>query len=90
MLDGALAAQQFTYIAAEYSLPLLFLKLDITAALDSIEHPAIAFPHVLSAVSGIPFTAKVHSSQRHRPQTRTHDVDTEVAQRHPSGNSLFS
>ena len=42
MLDGALAAQQLLYISAEYSLPLLPLKLDISAAFDSLEHPAIA------------------------------------------------
>ena len=42
VLDGALAAQQLTYVAAQYSLPLLFLKLDIAAAFDSVEHPAVA------------------------------------------------
>ena len=40
VLDGALAAQQLSYVAAEYGMPLMFLKLDIAAAFDSVEHPA--------------------------------------------------
>ena len=42
IMDGALAAQQLGYLAAQYNLPLLFLKLDVAAAFDSLEHPAIA------------------------------------------------
>ena len=42
ILDGALAAQQLGYLAAEYNLPLLFLKLDVEAAFDSLEHAAVA------------------------------------------------
>ena len=42
VLDGALAAQQLTYIAAQYGLPLLLLKLDTAAAFDSVEHPAVS------------------------------------------------
>ena len=42
VMDGALAAQQLTRMAAEYSLPLLLLKLGIAAAFDSVEHPAVA------------------------------------------------
>ena len=42
IMDGALAAQQLGYLAAQYNLSLLFLKLDVAAAFDSLEHPAIA------------------------------------------------
>ena len=41
-LDGSLAAQQLIRLADAYQLPLVFVRLDIKAAFDSLHHTAIA------------------------------------------------
>ena len=91
-MDGALAAQQLTCMAAEYSLPLLLLKLGIAAAFDSVEHPALGSCARASSLDPT-VAAKVHCTrctQFHHAPARLQHLGPVIAQMPPARHPLLS